>query len=164
MWARQSQAQQNTGLFLLGTNVCLTGMKWSQPYSLKFCLSVKQHALQVSPNCPPLLLNSDSEEQTNLCTHQAPELLEAAAGRVHWIQSKTERFQTQVPKHYEQTTTLAQQSSLSANTLSLLVSHHAKYIKKVYTGKKLQQVLASTTHTSFMLQFNVSSDSSSWCL
>lgn len=91
MWACQSKTQQSTGLFLLGRNVCLTGMKCSQPYSLKFCLSVKQQeALQVSPICPPLQLNSDLEEQTNLCTHQLPELSEAAAGRVHWTQSKTD--------------------------------------------------------------------------
>lgn len=147
MWDCQSQTQQSTGLSLLGRNVCVTGIKESQPYSLK-----EQEALQVSLNRPPLQLNSNWEEQTNLRKHQAPELSEEeAAGRVRWIQSTTERFQTQVLKHHQQKTTLAQRPPLSANTSSLLTSHHAKYIKKVYTGEPLEQVPASTPRTSFML-------------
>lgn len=146
LWACQSQMQQSTGLFLLGRNVCLAGMKWPQPYSLK-----EQEALQVSPNCPPLQLNSNLEEQTNLCTQRVPELSEEAAGRVRWIQSKTERFQTWVLKHHQQKTTLPQQPPLGANTLSLLMSHCTKYMKKVYVGVKPRQVLASTTHTGFRL-------------
>lgn len=59
-----SQTQQRPGLFLLGRNVCLTALKQSQPYSLE-----QPEALQVSPNCPPLQLSADLEEQTNLCTH-----------------------------------------------------------------------------------------------
>lgn len=130
MWTCQSQTQQSTGLFLLGRNAHLTGMKWSQSYSLK-----QQEALQVSPNCPPLQFNSDLEEQTNLCTHRVPELLEEAAGRVHWIQSKTERFQTQVLKHYQQKTTLAQQQPLSANTSSLPIATMPNTLRKFIQEK-----------------------------
>lgn len=82
-----------------GYRALLFGEKWlfnmneMVPVLQPEILPVHENSKKISvfsPVCPPLQLNSDLEEQTNLRTPGAAELSEEAAGRICWTQSKTE--------------------------------------------------------------------------